>query len=69
MMHPNDVIMLLFPPIALKAKWFVVIYGALELVFGISGRMDGVAHFAHVGGMLWGFLLLLYWRKTEKLYR
>jgi membrane associated rhomboid family serine protease len=69
MLHPNDVIMLIFPPIALKAKWFVVIYGALELVFGISGRMDGVAHFAHVGGMLWGFLLLLYWKKSRKLYR
>jgi membrane associated rhomboid family serine protease len=69
MMHPNDVIMLLFPPIALKAKWFVVIYGVLELVFGISGRMDGVAHFAHVGGMLWGFLLLLYWKSRKKLYR
>jgi membrane associated rhomboid family serine protease len=68
MMHPNDVIMLIFPPIALKAKWFVVIYGVLELVFGISGRMDGVAHFAHVGGMLWGFLLLLYWKKTKKIY-
>ncbi|MDR0907990.1 MAG: rhomboid family intramembrane serine protease [Rikenellaceae bacterium] len=69
MMHPNDVIMLLFPPIALKAKWFVVIYGVVELLFGISGRMDGVAHFAHVGGMLWGLVLLLYWKKRKKLYR
>jgi membrane associated rhomboid family serine protease len=69
MMHPNDIIMLLFPPVALKAKWFVVIYGVLELVFGLSGKMDNVAHFAHVGGMLWGFLLLLYWKKSKRLYR
>ena len=40
----------------------VVVYGVIELFFGISGRMDGVAHFAHVGGMLWGFLLLYYWK-------
>ena len=53
-MHPNAVIMLLIPPIPMKAKWFVVVYGVIELFFGISGRMDGVAHFAHVGGMLWG---------------
>ena len=39
----------------------MVVYGVIELFFGISGRMDGVAHFAHVGGMLWGFLLLYYW--------
>jgi membrane associated rhomboid family serine protease len=67
MMHPNDIIMLIFSPIALKAKWFVVIYGALELVFGISGQMDGVAHFAHLGGMLWGFVLLWYWKKRRKI--
>ena len=61
-MHPNAVIMLLIPPIPMKAKWFVVVYGVIELFFCISGRMDGVAHFAHVGGMLWGFLLLYYWK-------
>ena len=61
-MHPNAVIMLLIPPIPMKAKWFVVVYGVIELFFGVSGRMDGVAHFAHVGGMLWGFLLLYYWK-------
>lgn len=68
MMHPNDVIMLLFPPIAMKAKWFVIIYGALELFFGISGRMDNVAHFAHLGGMLWGFILLWLWKKQGKIH-
>ena len=61
-LHPNATIMLLIPPIPLKAKWFVIIYGVIELFFGMSGRMDNVAHFAHLGGMLWGFLLLYYWK-------
>ena len=59
-LHPNNVIMLIFPPIAMKAKWFVVIYGLLELFFGLSGYQAGVAHFAHLGGMLWGLALLLW---------
>ncbi len=62
-MHPNSVIMLLIPPIPIKAKWFVVLYGALELYLGMRNNpMDNVAHFAHLGGMLWGFMLLTYWR-------
>ncbi len=65
MMHPDAVIMLLIPPIPIKAKWFVVIYGAIELFFGVSGRMDSVAHFAHLGGMFWGWLLLLWWRRRR----
>ncbi len=67
MIHPNNIIMLVFPPIALKAKWFVVIYGAIELLLGLKGG-GGVAHFAHVGGMLWGWLLLMYWKKRGELY-
>jgi len=67
-LYPNAVIMLLLPPIPLKARWFVVIYGLLELFFGMSGRQPGVAHFAHVGGMLWGLLLLWYWRKSRKIF-
>lgn len=66
MLHPNAVIMLIFPPIPMKAKWFVIIYGAIELFFGVSGRMDSVAHFAHLGGMFWGWLLLLWWRRRER---
>ena len=58
--------MLLIPPIPIRAKWFVVIYGVIELFFGISGYQAGVAHFAHLGGMLWGLLLLLYWRKSRR---
>ena len=61
MLHPNATIMLLIPPIPMKAKWFVVIYGLLELFLGMSGSMDNVAHFAHLGGMFWGWLLLMWW--------
>lgn len=67
-MHPNATIMLLIPPIPMKAKWFVLIYGLIELFFGVSGYQEGVAHFAHLGGMLWGFLLLYYWRSKGKIY-
>lgn len=71
MMHPDVRIMLLIPPIPMKAKWFVIIFGALELFAGIRGGLwsgDNIAHFAHLGGMLWGFLLLIYWKKTKKIY-
>jgi membrane associated rhomboid family serine protease len=54
--------MLLFPPIPMKAKYFVLGYGILELYLGLSGRAPGVANFAHLGGMLFGFILLQYWR-------
>ncbi len=61
-LHPNAGIMLLIPPIPMKAKWFVVIYGVIELFLGWRG-VGNVAHFAHVGGMLWGFLLLQWWKQ------
>ena len=60
---PNERLMLIFPPIILKAKWFVLIYAAVELYAGVTGTLAGIAHFAHLGGMLFGFLLLLYWGK------
>ena len=66
MLHPNATIMLIIPPIPMKAKWFVVIYGILELLLGVSGTMSGVAHFAHLGGMFWGWLLLLWWRRRDR---
>ncbi len=62
-LFPNNVIMLLFPPIPIKAKWFVMIYGVVELYMGVSGKQMGVAHFAHLGGMIGGYLLLMYWKK------
>lgn len=67
-MHPNNIIMLLIPPIPMKAKWFVIGYAVLELFQGWGGYNPGVAHFAHVGGMLWGWLLLTYWKRTGKIY-
>ena len=67
-LHPNNIIMLIFPPVAMKAKWFVVVYGVLELIFGVSGIQAGVAHFAHLGGMLWGLALLYWWRKRREIY-
>jgi len=60
---PNERLMLIFPPIILKAKWFVLIYACVELYAGVTGTLAGIAHFAHLGGMLFGFLLLWYWRK------
>lgn len=61
MLFPNRIIMPLFPPIPMKAKIFVAVFGALELIFGFIGG-GGVAHFAHLGGMLGGFLMIRYWR-------
>jgi membrane associated rhomboid family serine protease len=58
---PNNVIVLLIPPIPIKAKYFVILYGAAELLFGVTGMMPGVAHFAHLGGMLFGLVLLWKW--------
>lgn len=68
MLFPNNVMQLFFPPVALKAKYFVLIFGALELFLGISGRGGNIAHFAHLGGMLFGFFLILYWKKNNKMY-
>jgi membrane associated rhomboid family serine protease len=62
MLFPNRVIMPLFPPIPMKARTFVAVYGALELFFGVTGTASGVAHFAHLGGMLGGYLMIRYWR-------
>ena len=63
---PNRMIVLIFPPIPMRAKYFVLIYGLLELYLGVSGNAPGVANFAHLGGMLFGFLLLTYWNKTRR---
>ena len=65
MFYPNQIIRLLFPPIALKAKYFVLIYAGVELFFGIGGIQSGVAHFAHLGGAIVGALLIYFWKKNE----
>lgn len=62
MLFPEQRIMLLFPPIPLKAKYVVIGYGVLELYMVMSGGQPGVANFAHLGGMVVGVLLILYWR-------
>lgn len=66
MLFPNQRVMLLFPPIPMKARTLVIVYGAIELMLGFTGLQPGVAHFAHLGGMLFGWLLLLYWRRSSK---
>jgi membrane associated rhomboid family serine protease len=64
MTFPNNIIYIYFA-IPMKAKYFVMLYGAIELYSGISNSSDNVAHFAHLGGMLFGILLILYWRKKK----
>jgi len=66
MAFPNRMVMLMFPPIPMKAKYMVILFGLLELYTGVSGRSPGVANFAHLGGMLFGFLLLRYWAKSRR---
>ena len=66
MTFPNRMIMLIFPPIPMKAKYMVILFGVLELYMGISGGAPGVANFAHLGGMLFGFLLLRHWAKPRR---
>jgi membrane associated rhomboid family serine protease len=63
-LFPNTQLMLLFPPIPLKAKYFVLIYGIIELSLAVTQPGSNIAHAAHLGGMLFGYLLIRYWRKT-----
>ena len=65
MAFPNRTVMLIIPPIPMKAKYFVIMIGIFELYVGFSGRAPGIANFAHIGGMLFGFLLLQYWRRRR----
>ncbi|MBR4740237.1 MAG: rhomboid family intramembrane serine protease [Bacteroidales bacterium] len=68
MLYPQARLTLIFPPITLDAKWWVIIFIGIELVTGITGTAMGIAHFAHLGGALFGWLLIRYWRKNHKLY-
>lgn len=63
MLFPNTQLMLLIPPIPIKAKWFVLIYAAIELFLAISQPGSNVAHAAHIGGMLFGYIMIKYWQK------
>ena len=69
MLYPEARMTLIFPPVTLDAKWMVAIFIGIELLTGITGTQMGVAHFAHLGGALFGFLLVLYWRKRGELWR
>lgn len=62
MMFPNTMIYVFFA-IPIRAKYFVMLYGAAELYFGVTGTQDGIAHFAHLGGMVFGYFLIKYWKK------
>ena len=68
LMHPNNMIYIIPFPFPIKAKWFVLGYAILEIALGWSHINTGVAHFAHVGGMLWGLALLYWWRKKGKIF-
>jgi len=62
MYFPRNRVMLLFPPIPMPARVFVIVYAGIELLLGVSGSQPGVAHFAHLGGMIGGYVLLRVWR-------
>ena len=68
MLYPDAMLSLIFPPVTLKAKWFVLIFGGIELLTGITGTGGGIAHFAHLGGLIFGYLLIMYWKKKHTLY-
>ena len=65
MAFPNRTLVLLFPPIPIKAKYFVILLGLFELSIGTTGAMPGVANFAHLGGMIFGYALIKYWSKQR----
>ena len=68
MLFPESRMTLLFPPVTLSAKWMVVAFAAIELLTGVTGWASGIAHFAHLGGMLIGWLMILWWRKRGVLF-
>lgn len=69
MLYPDSRLTLLFPPVSMKAKWFVLIFAGIELLLGISNNpADNVAHFAHLGGLIFAFLLIMFWKKRHRLY-
>ncbi len=68
MLFPESRMTLLFPPVTLSAKWMVVVFAVIELLTGVTGLASGIAHFAHLGGMLIGWLMILWWRKRGVLF-
>ena len=69
MLYPDSMLTLIFPPVSMKAKWFVLIFAGIELLLGISNNpADNVAHFAHLGGLVFAFLLIMFCKKKHRLY-
>ena len=68
MLYPDSMLTLILPPVSMKAKWFVLIFAGIELLLGITGTQVSVAHFAHLGGLLVGLIVIMFWKKTGKLY-
>ena len=68
LLYPDSMLVLFFPPIPIKAKWMVLIFAAIELVTGVTGTGGGIAHFAHLGGLIFGFILIRFWKKRGTLY-
>jgi membrane associated rhomboid family serine protease len=69
MLYPDSMLTLILPPVSMKAKWFVLIFAGIELLLGISNNpADNVAHFAHLGGLVFAFLLIMFWKKRRRLY-
>jgi membrane associated rhomboid family serine protease len=65
MLFPNQELFIFPLPMPIKAKWLIIGYFILEIFLGFTGN-DGVAHFAHLGGMIFGFLLIMYWRNNSR---
>jgi membrane associated rhomboid family serine protease len=65
-LYPRRIVVLLIPPIPMPAWLFVLLYGLVELVSGVFGTKSGIAHFAHLGGMLGAFIVLRYWRSQTR---
>lgn len=65
-LFPNTQLMIIFPPVPIKAKYFVFGYGVIELVLAVTQPGSNIAHAAHVGGMIFGYILIRYWRSTTK---
>lgn len=68
MLFPESRLTLIFPPVSMSAKWMVIVFAVIELLTGVTGTAVGVAHFAHLGGMLFGWLLFRYWRSKGTLF-
>lgn len=63
MLYPNRPLYFMFIPVPVKAKYMMLVWGGLELLLGLSGASDEIAHFAHLGGMIFGLMLIIYWKK------